>query len=103
MEHYVRPDGLPPVSGYSHVVAFTGRMVAVSGQVPADRDGRLVGQGNPGAQVRQVFENLTVALAAAGATMERVVKLTVPRAVGAVTGRNALSSRAGSRHWSGWG
>ena len=77
MQHYVRPDGLPPVSGYSHAVAFTGRMVAVSGQVPADRDGRLVGPGDPAAQVRQVFENLTAALAAAGATMEHVVKLTV--------------------------
>src|ERR1022692_2840406 len=77
MQHYVRPDGLPPVSGYSHAVAFTGRMVAVSGQVPADRDGRLVGPGDPAAQVRQGFENLTAALAAAGATMEHVVKLTV--------------------------
>jgi enamine deaminase RidA (YjgF/YER057c/UK114 family) len=65
MQHYVRPDGLPPVSGYSHAVAFTGRMVAVSGQVPADRDGRLVGPGDPAAQVRQVFENLTMALGAA--------------------------------------
>lgn len=37
MEHYVRPDGLPPVNGYSHAVAFTGRMVAVSGQVPLIR------------------------------------------------------------------
>jgi hypothetical protein len=54
MEHYVRPDGLPPVSGYSHAVAFTERMVAVSGQVPTDRDGRLVGPGDPAAQVRQV-------------------------------------------------
>jgi len=77
MEHYVRPEGLPPVTGYSHAVAFTGRMVAISGQVPADADGRLVGPGDPAAQVRQVFENLTVALAAAGATMQDVVKLTV--------------------------
>jgi len=77
MEHYVRPDGLPPVSGYSHAVAFSGRTVAVSGQVPADREGRVVGLGDPAAQVRQVFENLTAVLAAAGATMADVVKLTV--------------------------
>jgi enamine deaminase RidA (YjgF/YER057c/UK114 family) len=32
MEHYVRPEGLPPVTGYSHAVAFTGCMVAISGQ-----------------------------------------------------------------------
>jgi len=52
MRHYVRPDGLPPVSGYSHAVAFSGRMVVVSGQVPADAQGRVVGQGDPPAQIR---------------------------------------------------
>ena len=77
VEHYVRPDGLPPVSGYSHAVAATGRLVVISGQVPAGADGMPVGPGDPAAQVRQVFENLTVALAAAGATMDQVVKLTV--------------------------
>jgi enamine deaminase RidA (YjgF/YER057c/UK114 family) len=30
------PDGLPPVNGYSHAVSFSGRMVAISGQVPLD-------------------------------------------------------------------
>jgi len=73
----VRPDGTPPVNGYSHAVAFQGRLVAVSGQVPLDADGRLVGRGDPEAQARQVFANLEAALAAAGATMDHVVKLTV--------------------------
>jgi reactive intermediate/imine deaminase len=77
MQHYVRPDGLPPVNGYSHAIAFTGRMVVVSGQVPVDAHGALVGRDNPQAQVRQVFENLSAALAAAGARMDQVVKLTV--------------------------
>ena len=77
MQHFVRPDGMPPVNGYSHAVAFTGRMVAVSGQVPVDEQGRLVGRGDPAAQVRQVFKNLTTALAAAGANLDQVVKLTV--------------------------
>ena len=75
-EHYVRPDGLPPVNGYSHAVAFTGRMIAVSGQVPLDGQGKLAGP-DPQAQVRQVFDNLSAALAAAGAGLEHVVKLTV--------------------------
>jgi enamine deaminase RidA (YjgF/YER057c/UK114 family) len=77
MEHYVRPDGLPPVSGYSHAVAATGRLVVISGQVPADEDGMPVGLGDPAAQVRQVFENLATALGAAGAQLDQVVKLTV--------------------------
>lgn len=74
-EHFLRPDGLPPVNGYSHAVVFSGRMVAVSGQVPVDGDGKLVGT-DPGAQTRQVFQNLATALAAAGARMDNVVKLT---------------------------
>jgi reactive intermediate/imine deaminase len=77
IQHHVRPDGLPPVSGYSHAVSFGGPMIVVSGQVPVDADGRLVGKDDPGAQIRQVFENLAGALAAAGATMDHVVKLTV--------------------------
>lgn len=77
MQHYVRPDGMPPVNGYSHAVAFAGSMIVVSGQLPLDGEGHLVGQGDPVVQVRQVFRNLAAALAAAGATMSQVVKLTV--------------------------
>jgi len=77
VRHYVRPDGLPPVRGYSHAVAVGGPLIVVSGQVPVDANGRLVGKDDPAAQTRQVFENLSAALAAAGATMDHVVKLTV--------------------------
>jgi enamine deaminase RidA (YjgF/YER057c/UK114 family) len=52
-------------------------VLVISGQVPLDEEGRLVGQGDPRAQLRQVFLNLTTALAAAGASMDHVVKLTV--------------------------
>jgi reactive intermediate/imine deaminase len=77
MQHYVRPDGSPPVNGYSHAVAFDGPMVVVSGQVPVDEAGNVVGDGDAEAQVRQVFANLATALAAAGCRMEHLVKLTV--------------------------
>ena len=77
MEHHVRPDGSPPGNGYSHAVAFAGPMVVVSGQVPIDEAGDLVGEGNAEAQARQVFANLATALAAAGSGMEHLVKLTV--------------------------
>jgi reactive intermediate/imine deaminase len=76
-QYFVRPDGMPPVNGYSHAVAFSGPMVVVSGQVPVDAEGRLVGKDDPAAQITQVFENLVAALAAAGTTMDQVVKLTV--------------------------
>ncbi|MET0425795.1 MAG: RidA family protein [Actinoplanes sp.] len=77
MELFGRPDGSPPVNGYSHAVSFAGTMVAVSGQVPVDAGGAVVGVDDPAAQVRQVFRNLQIALAAAGSGMDRVVKLTV--------------------------
>ncbi|GAA1010334.1 endoribonuclease L-PSP [Streptomyces sp. F-3] len=70
------PAGVAPATQYTHVVTGTGRLVAVSGQLPLDEDGGLVGEGDPAAQARQVFENLRRCLAAAGATFEHVVKLT---------------------------
>lgn len=76
IRHHVRPDGLPPPSGYSHAVEFHG-LIAVSGQVPLDSEGRLVGRGNTEAQARQVFANLRTALGAAGAGFEQIIKLTV--------------------------
>lgn len=75
-EHHIQPAGLPPANGYSQVVASSGRLVAVSGQVPLDAAGNLVGKDDPRAQATQVFDNLAAALAAAGAGFEHVVKLT---------------------------
>lgn len=77
MNHFQRPEGLPPVNGYSHAVSFSGTVVAISGQVPMDEDGRMVGVDDPAEQVRQVFRNLGVALSASGSDFTRVVKLTV--------------------------
>ncbi|MEQ4722473.1 RidA family protein [Nonomuraea sp. B19D2] len=76
-QHHLRPAGLPPANGYSHVVAFGGRMAAVSGQLPLDAYGELVGQDDPREQTRQVFENLSTALAAVGAGVRDIVKLTI--------------------------
>lgn len=79
MTHLTRipaPDGVAPAAQYAHVVTGTGRLVAVSGQLALDEDGALVGEGDAGAQARQVFENLRRCLAAAGATFDDVVKLT---------------------------
>ncbi|GAA4260656.1 RidA family protein [Dactylosporangium darangshiense] len=77
MQHFTRPDGSPPVNGYSHAVRFSGELVAVSGQVPLDATGAVVGAGDAEAQVRQVFANLATALNAAGSGLDRVVKLGV--------------------------
>jgi enamine deaminase RidA (YjgF/YER057c/UK114 family) len=73
----VAPDGVAAGRGYSQVVSGRGRLVAVSEQVAQDEHGELVGPGgDPGAQARQVFENLRRCLASAGAGFGDVVKLT---------------------------
>ncbi|HEY2984446.1 MAG TPA: RidA family protein [Jatrophihabitantaceae bacterium] len=77
MIDHITPSDVAPGFGYSHVVAATGRLIAISGQVALDESGRLVGPGDPEAQARQVFENLRRCLAAADATFADVVKLTV--------------------------
>jgi enamine deaminase RidA (YjgF/YER057c/UK114 family) len=76
IEHFERPDGLGPVNGYSHTVAGTGRLVAVSGQLPVDDGGTIVDADDVLVQARQVFANLTRALGAAGAKPSDVIRLT---------------------------
>jgi enamine deaminase RidA (YjgF/YER057c/UK114 family) len=76
LTHITEPDGVAPGTGYTQVVTGTGRLVAVSGQVALDADGKIVGEGDPAAQARQVFENLRRCLAAAEATFADVIKLT---------------------------
>jgi enamine deaminase RidA (YjgF/YER057c/UK114 family) len=70
MQHFPQPDGLPPANGYSHAVAFTGRLVVISGQVPAGPDGQVVGAGDPAARSARCSQPRH-ALAAAGATLRR--------------------------------
>lgn len=76
LEH-VRPANLSNHPAYTHVVTSRGaRHVYVSGQVAVDGDGNPVGVGDLAAQTEQVMENLSTALAAAGATFYDVVKIT---------------------------
>jgi enamine deaminase RidA (YjgF/YER057c/UK114 family) len=71
----INPQGLSTPTGYSHVVSTRGgRTIYIAGQVAFDAAGQLVGKGDLAAQTRQVFENLGIALKAAGATFANVVK-----------------------------
>jgi reactive intermediate/imine deaminase len=75
-KRFLTPATLSPPFGYSHVVeAPAGTIVYISGQVPLDAEGQLVGEGDFEAQTRQVFENLTRAIEAADASWSDVVKL----------------------------
>jgi reactive intermediate/imine deaminase len=72
-----RVAGLPePMSHYTDAVRV-GEMLFLSGCVPVDDAGRLVGGDDVVAQARQVFANLGRVLAAAGAGFADVAKVTV--------------------------
>jgi enamine deaminase RidA (YjgF/YER057c/UK114 family) len=73
---FLNPESLSPPNGYSHVVvAPPGKTVYLSGQVALDKDGKLVGGSDFGAQAEQVFANLNTALKASGASFKDVVRL----------------------------
>jgi len=75
---YLNPPTLSKPTGYTHVVEVgRGRTLYISGQVALDPTGAVVGKGDLGAQTRQVFENLKAAVAAAGGSLDDVVKITV--------------------------
>jgi enamine deaminase RidA (YjgF/YER057c/UK114 family) len=64
--------------GYTQVVTFDGpgRMIFVSGQLPLDKSGAIVGANDIERQAQAVFENLKKSLQSVGAKMNHVVKLT---------------------------
>ncbi len=65
-----------PLSHYTDAVR-AGELLFVSGCVPVDGEGRLVGGDDVVAQAERVFENFREVLAAAGAGPADVVKVTV--------------------------
>jgi reactive intermediate/imine deaminase len=75
-EEFRVPGMAEPISHYADAVR-AGELLFVSGVVPVDAEGALVGAGDVVAQARQVFVNLGAVLAAAGAGAADVVKVTV--------------------------
>src|SRR5215475_9233941 len=77
-KEFINPERLiaPGQAVYSHVAKVNrGRIVYISGQVPSDASGRVIGEGDFEAQVEQVFSNLKIAVEAAGGVMADIVKL----------------------------
>ncbi len=70
------PGQAEPISHYTDAVR-AGDLLFVSGCVPVDGEGRLVGGDDVVAQARQVFANVGSILEAGGATFADVVKVTV--------------------------
>jgi reactive intermediate/imine deaminase len=64
------------IGTYSQAVEVDGT-VYLSGQIPLDPDSMQMVEGDMGAQVKRVFENLRAVAEAAGGDLDRIVKLTV--------------------------
>jgi len=78
MEKFVlRPKGVHAPSDYSPAFKVEGKkMLFVSGQIPLDSSGNLVGHGDLRAQVKQVLENMKLVLEEGGADFSNIVKCT---------------------------
>ena len=63
----IRPPTVHDTTAFSYAHAVRmGELIFVAGQVAYDRNGNLVGKGDPRAQTEQVFKNLKAVLEAAG-------------------------------------
>lgn len=73
---YLNPDQLNRNPAFTNVVVVTGpaKTVYVGGQDAVDASGKIVGKGDLAVQTEQVLRNIELALAAAGAQLQNVVK-----------------------------
>jgi len=69
-------DAAPPAGPYSQAVR-AGGLIFVSGQLPLDPSGVLVGPRDIRVQTQRVFDNIASILREAGASLDHVVKTTV--------------------------
>lgn len=75
---HVKPEGLAGNPRYSHVIEVNkGKLVFIAGQMPVDKEGKLVGKGDFRVQAKQTYENLMLALKSVGLNASNVVKLTM--------------------------
>lgn len=78
VEH-LNPDTLMRNPAFTQAIAVSGpaRTIYVGGQNAVDASLRIVGRGDVREQARKAVENLALALAAAGAGLEHLVKCTI--------------------------
>jgi len=73
---YLNPDTLAKNPAFTQAIVVTGatKTIFVGGQDAVAVAGTIIGKGDIKAQVEQVMHNLQAALAAAGASIEHVIK-----------------------------
>ena len=72
---FASADAAPAVGPYSPCIGV-GDLVFLSGQIPLDADGKIVGY-TPKDQARKSLDNMRLTLTAAGLGLENVVKTTI--------------------------
>jgi enamine deaminase RidA (YjgF/YER057c/UK114 family) len=70
----IHPEGWPTPPGYSQAVR-SGALLFISGQVPLDTGGQVIGAQDFESQVVRTFENLAAVLAAGGTSFAKLVRL----------------------------
>ncbi len=65
-----------PIGPYSQAVLAEGKFLFISGQIPLNTDGSIVGD-DIKTQTRQVLENLKAIVESAGGSLNNIVKTTV--------------------------
>lgn len=73
---HINPDALVKNPAFTNVVVVTGavKTIYIGGLDAVDATGAIIGKGDIAAQVEQIYNNLQAALAAAGASLEHVIK-----------------------------
>jgi len=74
-KEFIVPQGVKAAPTYSHAVK-AGNVIFLAGHVGRNANGDVV-EGGIAAQTHQAFENLKLTLAAAGASLSDIVKLTI--------------------------
>ncbi|KIO78500.1 endoribonuclease L-PSP [Pedobacter lusitanus] len=72
------PPAVPVAKGYSQAVEIdlgSSKMIMLSGQVPLNKEGELVGSNDLSKQAEQVFINIRHIVEEAGGSMNDIVKL----------------------------
>lgn len=73
---YINPGTLPSLSGFSHAVKV-GPAIYISGEIPVDSTGALIGGQDVKAQMQQALKNFLFVVHIAGARPNDVTKLTI--------------------------
>ncbi|RSL55477.1 hypothetical protein CEP54_009350 [Fusarium duplospermum] len=69
------PEAIHPIGPYSQAIKANG-FVFLSGQLPADPQGKLI-EGTPAEKAHKMCQNAKAVLEAAGSSLDKVVKVTI--------------------------